>query len=88
MAITGLRRGRPALAGVALAVCAPIVCAQGPEAAPSAVTPEAAREREREAEEDPLARRREESVDAPREWEDKPNAIRPYASARIRYRIE
>jgi predicted porin len=59
-----------------------------PPEAPAAVTTEAARERERQAEEDPLAQRREESVDAPREWEDKPNALKPYASARVRYRVE
>jgi predicted porin len=59
-----------------------------PPLAPAAATTEDARERERQAEEDPLAQRREQSVDAPREWEDKPNALKPYASARIRYRVE
>lgn len=92
IARSGARRGPPALAAIALAACVPFAFAQAPDAAPvaapAALTPEAARERERQAEEDPLAKRREESVDAPREWEDKPNAIKPYASARIRYRVE
>ena len=94
MTRTRSRRGRLVLASVALAVCARIVCAQALDreqaAAASAGSPDVAREREleRAAEEDPLAKRREESIDAPREWQDKPNAVKPYASARIRYRVE
>jgi predicted porin len=92
MTTTARLARRLTLAAVGLFWCAWEACAQAtpaqPPAAPAAVTTGEARERERQAEEDPLAQRREQSVDAPRQWEDKPNAVKPYASARLRYRVE
>jgi len=47
---------------------------------------EAAREREKSGEEDPLMQRQADRVDRPVEWSDEPNEFNFYGSARIRYR--
>ena len=47
---------------------------------------EAAREREKSAEEDPLAQRQADHVDRPIEWASEPDELNLYGSVRIRYR--
>jgi predicted porin len=81
------------LAGLALmppqaAAASEQSASENPPAAPEAVTTEEARERERESAEDALAKNREQSVDAPRKWEDRPNELKPYLSLRPRFRVE
>jgi predicted porin len=76
--------GSPWIAALAQAQSVPT----HPQAAASAVTAEQARERERDNIEDPLAQEMEQAVDQPREFEDRPNGLKPYASARVRYRVE
>jgi len=91
-----MNRNISLLAVLVLIFAGPIVAADridtpsGPEPVvpiPVPVEQEEARERELTSEEDPLAKRQVEKVDMPDQWEDKPNGVDIYGSARFRYRF-
>lgn len=54
---------------------------------PIPIEQEEARERELTSDEDPLAQRQTEKVDMPEQWEEEPDGITIYGSARFRYRF-
>lgn len=72
--------------GASFLVLAALACLPVAPAYPQAGA-EAAQERERSAEEDPLAKRQSDRVDRVGKWLDEPDGIDLSASARIRYKV-